>query len=374
MPEGAAEQTPAIRVRVETATARLGRVARAESSTGTVRPWQRVTISAQVGGEVRVVSADVGDRVEEGAALLRVDDSKQRIAVSQAAAQLEGAKADHAFARSDLERVRSLVKRSSLPAVALDEAQLRLDKAASGRDSASASLRSARRALEDTVIVAPFAGVVTARRIDAGATINPGMPLVDIVDLSRVRVQVGATGVEAAGLTVGDPATVRVADLGGLVLSLEVGSVGAVANDATGLFDIELRGENPGERVRGGMLARVELPRASISDVVVVPRGAVTRRDGEVVTFAIQEGVARMRVVRTGLYDGTDIEVLSGLAAGEAVATSALHSLAEGVLVDPAPVASPTRADDTVAANAKTSGAAPVPPAISPTGSGGSTP
>ena len=328
-------------IEVETAKASSGSVELQGAATGVVEAWQRANMRAETGGRVRSVGADNGEYVESGRTLVRIDGSRQSIAVSGAQAQVEGLEQDLEFARSDLERKRKLAERGSAANVTVDAAEHTVARAESALAAAQANLRGARRQVADTRIDAPFAGVVVNRMIDPGDTTAPGAPLLELVDLSRVRVRVGVAGSELASIEVGMTAKVRIEDLGGLELAAVVGSISPVSNPMTGLFDIELQADNVGEpglwRVRAGMVASARFEGRSRTPRVLVPRAAVTRRAGRVVVFEIVEGSARERVVRIGASGATSTEILEGLEVGAVVATSALHSLAEGVAVIPEP-------------------------------------
>ncbi len=331
-----------IRISVASAQASMGQIEFAAASVGVVDAWQDADLRAEVGGRVRAVEVDNGDRVEVGELLVRIDVSRQAAAAAAARAQVEGLEEDLDFARSEAERKQRLLERGSVAPVTLDAAQHGVTKAESGLAAARAQLSSARRQVADGRIEAPIAGIVTQRMVDPGDTAVPGAPLLQIVDLSRLRVRVGVSGPELSGLTLGSQAEVRIEDLGGLALEAEVVSIAPAANPRTGLFDVELHAENPGAQVRAGMVASVRLQSAQREPRVLVPREAVTRRGGQTVVFQIVEEVVHIRPVRLGASGRDRIEILEGLEEGAEVATSALHALAEGVEVERMPATADT--------------------------------
>jgi RND family efflux transporter MFP subunit len=167
-----------------------------------------------------------------------------------------------------------------------------------------------------------------------GDTVGAGAPLLDVIDLSSVRVRFGLAGAELSRLEQGRPIRLQISDLGGTFLEAEFASIAPAANSATGLFEVEYRAENPEGTARAGMVATAELPLGEGPARVVVPRAAVTRRAGRVCVFEISDGRAMIRPVRTGAYDGQSIEIVEGLEAGSVVAVGSLHTLAEGVIVE----------------------------------------
>lgn len=342
-------------IRVEVGEARRGRIDRPLTATGMTAPWREANLRAEVGGRVLELEVDNGDVVAVGDRLLEVDGSRQRLAMSGANARVDALAQDLEFARSDLERKQALFAKGSLPKVQLDAAQLLVDRAESAIEGARIEVGAARRSSKDTHVEAPIAGVVARRLVDLGDTIGPGAPLLDIVDLTKVRVRIGLSGSEIGRLDTQAPAELRIEDLGGELVVGRFAAAAPSADPITGLFDVEYHVDNAAGSIRGGMVVTGVLPLRSAVERVLVPRSALTRRGGELVVFVlepssaaatggVQRRIAREVVVRTGSYGPREVEVLEGLAAGALVACSAQHALAEGVLVEfepPRPAAAP---------------------------------
>ncbi len=334
-------------IRVQAGRARLGRVDRELTTTGMSAAWREANIRAEVGGRVLELDVDNGDLVALGDPLLRVDASRQRVAVSGANARVDALEQVLAFAESEYARNRALFDKGSLAKAQLDTAQLAVDRASAAIEGARIELGSARRSTRDTKIEAPIAGIVTRRSVDLGDTIGAGAPLLDLVDLTKIRVHVGLAGAEIGRLDEAAPASLRVEDLGGEMFSASFAAASPSADPMTGLFDVEYHLDNPEGRIRAGMVVTATLPLRSAAERVVVPRSALTRRGGELVVFELvvepdlpkaREGreirVARVRAIRTGSYGVDEVELLGGLEAGRLVACSGQHALADGVLVE----------------------------------------
>jgi len=324
-----------VRVRVDASPATLGHADRTVSATGTVKPWRDVNLRSEVGGRVDEVAVDNGAEVEAGDLLLRVDGSRQSIAVAASDARLAASEDDVVRAKEHLDRMQTLRAARTVSAVQVEQAQHDYERAKAGQRAASADVRGARRQRRDTVVKAPIAGTVTRRSVDAGDTIGPGAPLLDLVDLTRVRITVGVSGRDLARLDRAATPTVRINDLGGQALEgVTIAALAPSANPVTGLFDVELHADNDGGEVRGGMIAAVDMSLRAGDPQVLVLRDAITRRDGALAVFEIVDGHARLRPVTTGGYDARRIEIVDGLEPGAVVATSGLHTLADGVAVE----------------------------------------
>ncbi len=333
-------------IRVDVATARMGVLERDVTATGMTSAWRDANLRAEAGGRVLEVAVDNGDSVVAGQLLLRIDGSRQRLAVSGASARVEALEHDIELARTEYERKQGLVAKGSLPAAQLDPARHALERAEAALAGANADLGSARRSSKDARLEAPIDGLVTRRLVDIGDTLGPGAPLLDIVDLSKIRVHVGLAGSEIARLDQDAESRVTIEDLGGDPVPGRFAALAPAADPVTGLFDVEYHLENPDGKIRGGMVATVDLPLRAANERVLVARAALTRREGALAVFVLEpvpgpaasdrfeRRVARARQVRVGAYGDTEVEILAGLSAGEVVATSAHHALADAVVVE----------------------------------------
>jgi RND family efflux transporter MFP subunit len=337
-------------IRVEAATARHGRLEREVTVTGMTSPWREANLRAEAGGRVLDVTVDNGAAVVTGDVLLRIDGSRQRLAVSGASARVEALEHDIELARTDYERKQGLVAKGSLPSAQLDAARHALERAEAALDGATADLGSARRSSRDARLEAPIDGLVTRRLVDVGDTLGPGAPLLDVVDLSKIRVHVGLAGSEIARLDQQAEAHVTIEDLGGDPIPARFGALAPAADPVTGLFDVEYQLDNPDAKIRGGMVATVDLPLRVGMQRVLIARAALTRRSGRLAVFVLEpmanpelaaaggEGFERrtamLREVRVGAYGDLEVEILSGVEPGEVVATSGQHALADAVVVE----------------------------------------
>jgi multidrug efflux pump subunit AcrA (membrane-fusion protein) len=128
------------------------------------------------------------------------------------------------------------------------------------------------------------------------------------------------------------------ADLGGEHFSATLKSVGRVADPADGTYEIELWLENPAERIRDGMVARIELTDAILEEHLLTRRAALLRSDGRPEVFVVERiggrAIARTRTLRTGRSQGDWVEVLDGLEEGDQVVTEGQFALADGSAVN----------------------------------------
>ena len=195
---------------------------------GTVRAAQTSQVASQMMGNIVEIRAHEGDRVQSGQVLAIIDDAQPRSAVDQATAALTAAEkevsaadSDLALAEATLKRYQQLYEKKSVSPQEFDEikaryqsAEARRDMARAGQAQANAALTQARTSLGYTRIRAPFAGVVTEKKADAGTLASPGMPIFTIEDTRRYRLEVTVDESELRLVRVGQVSPVMIDALG----------------------------------------------------------------------------------------------------------------------------------------------------------------
>lgn len=297
---------------------------------GTVRATQTSQISSQVMGNILEIRAHEGDLVRGGQILAIIDDTQSRSAVDQAtaavtAAEKESSAADSelALAGTTLKRYQQLYEKKSVSPQEFDEikgryqsAEARRDMALAGQAQANAGLMRARTSLGYTRIHAPFAGVVTEKKADAGTLASPGMPMFTIEDTRSYRLEVGVDESDLRLVHVGQVSPVAIDALGNVLRSGKVVQIVPAADPASRSFLVKV--ELPADaRLRSGLFGRARFPRGE-RPALLVPRTSLVERgqlQGVYVLDANQ--IAGLRYVTIGKSAGKQIEVLSGLQAGE---------------------------------------------------------
>jgi membrane fusion protein (multidrug efflux system) len=344
-----AEATPSVeldataiepRVRVRAVEAERGRLDEIGDATGIVEPFALARVASETAGRVQARRVDRGSVVEEGTLLVELDASRARIQVRQADATLAARQSDREQAERERTRSDQLRQRESVSAAAYDRSAHLANSAAAAEDIALLGKRAAADALRDAKIAAPFAGTIADFHVEIGEFVGPGTPVVTLVDLTRVRLQVGVTAAEAGDLRVGDRLDVQFSELGGRTLSGELHSVSPLADPRSGTYTAELWLDNPEGLLRQGMIGRVSLrPTNARTDVpafepLLVPRAAVLRREGVFSVWVVADGHAEAVEVALGRADDRRVEVLDGLAPGDWVVIDGGFALREGAAVE----------------------------------------
>ena len=297
---------------------------------GTVRATQTSQVSSQMMGNIVEIRAHEGDRVQSGQVLAILDDAQSRSGTDQAMAavtaaekEVSAADSDLALAGATLKRYQELYEKKSVSPQEFDEikaryqsAEARRDMAQAGQAQATAGLTQARTALGYTRIRAPFAGVVTEKRADAGMLASPGMPIFTIEDTRRYRLEVTVDESELGLVRIGQVSPVTIDALGNAQLSGKVVEIVPAADPASRSFLVKV-GLPADSRLRSGLFGRARFPSGE-RPALLIPQASVVERgqlQGIYVLDANQ--IASLRYVSLGQSAGEQIEVLSGLQGGE---------------------------------------------------------
>ena len=299
-------------------------------STGTIHARQTAVVSAQVVGRIQQVLVREGDTVRAGQTLVVIDGAALRASADQAQAGVKAAQSEQAAAQTDaklaastLDRYRQLEAEKSVSPQEMDEvaqraaaASARLEAVRSQTDAARAQETGAHTMLGYTRLVAPFAGVVTARMADPGTLASPGVPLLQVDQAGALQLQ--ATVDESAIATVHKGMKVQVAIDGASSASITgtVAEIDPAADPASHSFTVKI--DLPSStQLRAGMYGTAEFANG-VRQAIVIPRSAVVSRGSLVCAYVLDaQGIAQLRYLTLGAAQGNLVEVLSGVSPGE---------------------------------------------------------
>jgi HlyD family secretion protein len=314
-----------------------------------------VAVHSKLPGTLATVTVQIGDRVRAGQAIATLDRREIEAQVDAAVASvnvaragIESAEALLANAVLELDRARNLFEKGAVARQRLDAAATAHRSGTAQRDlaranlaQAEAALRRAREVQRDATLISPIDGVVVERNYDAGSLVSPGSdkPVVAIADLRTMKLEAGVSELDAGKLRVGMRARVTAPARPNEVFDGRVAAIAPEVSARNRHFAIEIRIENPGGTVLSGMYGVAAIPVQRAERSLVVPREAVTSRGGRRVVLKIQGDVVKATPITEGLSDGTVVQVLDGLTAGDLLVADARRDVADGVKVRPVPIA-----------------------------------
>jgi HlyD family secretion protein len=303
-----------------------------------------VEVVPKVGGRLQNVSVRLGDAVQRGQYIAKIEDFEIQEQVKQAQASYEVAaatvrqrEADLKFSETSLERAKNLYSRQLLPRQSLDDAEAtnqasaaQLDLARAQFAQAGARMNELKITLANTQIVSPVNGFVGKRYLDAGGFASTSAPVVSVVDIGFVRLVANIVERDLRRVKAGIPARVEVDAFPGESFDGRIARVAPVLDPATRTAELEVEVPNPGYRLRPGMYARVRLEVATRPNALVVPRNAVVDVEGKRGVFMPAGETAKFVAIETGIQDDRSVEVLTGVGEGDAVVTTGAAALRDG--------------------------------------------
>ena len=304
-------ELPAAAVRVQTAE-RKPFVA-TEDVVGTVRPKLSAAIEAKVSGRIEQMRVVPGQAVKAGELLVQLDAHEIQAHYDQAVAVRQQAE-------SDLKRASDLMQQKIL-------SQSEFDAAQSKYRVADAAANEAETLLGYTKITAPFAGVITRKLADVGDLAMPGKTLLQMENPGALRLEADVPEALIGNVKLGDKLAVQIATVAGKL----TGTVAEIApaadpNSRTFLVKVDLPGL---AGLRSGQFGRVAVPVGEVNSIRV-PAAAVVRRGQMEMVFVDVNQHAQLRLVKTGRQVGDEVEIVSGLDAGEAIVTDGAAHLMDG--------------------------------------------
>lgn len=311
--DGTAEQQlPAAEVRIITVADQTA--LQQNEVAGSVESIQRATMAAKIPGPIEEMPISLGLTVKKGALLARISAGEISARLSQAETQL-------AQAQRNFEREKRLLEKDASTRETVNSLEDAYQVAAAGA-------REAKAMRDYTQITAPFAGIISQKMANVGDLATPGMPLLVVENTEQLQVVAAVPEGLALKIKKGDTLAVSVP-------SAEFSKTGSVteispaADTISRTAQIKIRIDD-GATLRPGQYARVTLPGSAGVNTVLVPEKALLRFGQMERIFVTQNGIAHLRLVRSGEHRGGQVEILAGLNGGEQVVVQGGERLVDG--------------------------------------------
>ena len=382
--ESNANTQPTVVEGVTTAGAIKRELPRFFEATGSLAGDQQTDVAPQTSGKVVALGVDIGTYVKRGQMLIRLDESELKLRVDQAAAQVEQAKAavrqaeekiglrsGQAFdpnrvaevaaakvafdlAEKNLKRAEKLIESGDVSRSFYDEQRARRDQLkeqyevqlAQARQNyagvdvsrtnvanAQAALALARKNLSYAVIPAPIDGFVSERTADLGEYVSPQQKVVTIVRTNPLRIRIDIPEQAIPEVKVGQSVSIATSAWPDKNFAGRVARIAPNVSAQSRTLTVEAEIENGNNALKPGQFATVRILQERAEPAVLVPARSVINEAGVSRVYVIKDGHAEQRLVQIGQTDGDLVEIKSGVAADELVATSNLEQLSDGIAV-----------------------------------------
>jgi RND family efflux transporter MFP subunit len=300
-----------------------------EISTGAISSYISATANLVAENEVKIIGeadgrltqllVEEGDYVQKGQtlAVLNRDDAE----ILLAKAKVRADNANVAFNRAKEIFDKELMSKG-------DYEKTEMDKSVAEQELAEAQWR-----LSKTTIRSPFAGRVTARNIQVGAHVRIGAELFTITDYDPLIALIYLPESDVLALEEGREVRLNLKADASVTFDGRISQISPVVDTATGTVKVKVEAIQPPKMVRPGSFVSVNIVRETKSDAVILPREAVIRELRDAHVFVMDGDKAAKRVIELGIEEGANVQVLSGVKAGEQVITAGQGGLKDGSLV-----------------------------------------
>jgi membrane fusion protein (multidrug efflux system) len=285
-----------------------------EDVVGTVRAKLRAVVEAKVSGKIDELLVVPGQAVKRGELLASIE-------AREIQARLDQANAIRQQAESELKRLASLFEQKILSQAEYDAAQSKF-RVADG------AVKEAETQLGYMKVTAPFDGVITRKLADVGDLAAPGKPLLGIEDARVLRLEADVPEALIGRIALGDKVAVTIPSLSNRSLEGVVSELSPAADPGSRTFLAKFDLPSS-EGLRAGQFGRVAIPLGE-STALRVPAAAVLQRGQMEIVFIAADGRAQLRLVKTGKRIGDEVELISGVEAGERIVVEGVASLLDG--------------------------------------------
>jgi RND family efflux transporter MFP subunit len=314
---------------------------------GTLQPLHEAVIYARSAGYLRRWYADIGTHVSAGQLLATIESPEVDLQVQEAQAQLKQATATLSLARNDLDRWKSLARDSAVSRQELDQKTAAYEASVATANAQRANVQRLTSVQGFSRVVAPFAGVVTARNVDVGALVNPGTSaagtggagLFRVSQTDTMRVYLNVPQSLVASIHVGQAASVSLNEQRNRTFTGRVVRTSDALDPSTRTLLVEVDVANTDHALLAGSFVQVGLATSAKQTSIVVPANALlVNAAGTQVIVIDDHNVAHYRKVAVGRDYGATVEILSGVDDGAIVALNPSDQIQDGHAVRPVKV------------------------------------
>ena len=303
-------------VNVQADTLHVENVNAKYSYSGTFEPNKETKISAELQGKINTLLVDVGSVVIKGQTLVLLDNSLLKLQVQTIDVQLEGLEAD-------VKRFIILAKADAIQGVQLEKAEL-------GLKSAKVQRAILLEQINKTTIKAPFQGVITAKLSEEGAFAAPGVPLLQITDITNLKFTVNVPENDLRQFKLNHSYTITADAYPEISFTGKVTMIGSKANMGSS-FPIQFTLNNTSDlKIKSGMFGKVNLENASQEMGIIIPASAMVGTAIQPQVYLIKNGKSIMQNITISKNIQNKVVVSSGLKEGDVIVTNGFINLYDG--------------------------------------------
>ncbi|HEY1047798.1 MAG TPA: efflux RND transporter periplasmic adaptor subunit [Bacteroidia bacterium] len=311
------DKEQAINVQVD--TLKLENVNAEFSYSGTFEPNKETKISAELQGKINTILVDVGSVVSKGQTLIQLDNSLLKLQLQTIEVQIEGLEAD-------VNRYTILAKADAIQGVQLEKAEL-------GLKSAKVQKATLLEQINKTTIKAPFNGVVTSKLSEEGAFAAPGVPLLQITDITTLKFTVNVPEKDLSQFKLNQSYSLTADAYSEILLTGKTTMIGSKANMGSS-FPVQFTVNNTSDlKIKSGMFGKVLLKSEMSGKGIVIPSSAIQGTENQPQVYVVKNGKAILQNITISKKTQNKAVVSNGLNEGDVIVTNGFINLFDGANV-----------------------------------------
>lgn len=288
--------------------------------TGILNPVTELNISAQAQGQITSLPVKLGEYKKKGAIIATIDNELKKLA-------LENAKLTETRLQRSFDRIQNIYNGGSATEQQLDDARNAFEIAKIQREQAE-------KQLSDATIVAPFSGIITQKFVEEGTYINPGSPIVEIIDIANLKVKVNVSETDVYQINKDSKAIVTSDIYQGMELPGQVTFV-SDKGDESHNYEMEVQIENSKEHpLKAGSFVNLNITTNDSEEIIVIPREALVGNIYDASVYVVDNNTAKLREIKVKNGSGVGLQVTSGLSEGEKIVVTGQINLVDGTEIN----------------------------------------
>lgn len=345
--------TREISVAVETSPLKKGNIYDVGIFSGSIEADSKFTVSPKIGGRIKKLYVDIGDKIYNGGIIARLDDEELILGVKQAESALEIAKANFNESKElleisikELERIKTMHKQKVASEVEVENTQA-AHKSRQAKHLVNKSLVSqAESTLETAKLKLAYANIdvswsggakerfIAEKFLNEGVMITANTPIVSVIDIDDLTVALNVVERDYFKIKPGMKATVKPSAMPNETFTATVSRIAPLIDETSRQGRIELKLPNTSHRLKPGMFVQVEIVYEAHENIIIAPLNAVSRRNNQEGFFIAdrKEEKAKFMPIVFGFSSANEIEIISPLIEGEVV-TLGQHLLEDGMKI-----------------------------------------
>ena len=303
-------------INVQTQTLSLKSESEAAQVTGSFMPNRNTKVNSEMQGKIIAINVNEGDFVRKGEVLIQLDASMLKLQLQTLDVKIEEL-------NTDIQRFRVLVAADAIQAVKLEKVEL-------GLKSAMAQRETILEQIKKTTVYAPFSGVIVMKMAEIGSFAAPGLPLLALTDISRLKFTVNVPESELSQFKMNRTYPITVDAFPDLKLTGKVSMIatqGDMANSYPVQFDVK---NTKDSKIKAGMFGKLVVAETTSQKSIVIPASAIVGSNKKPQVYLVQNGKVLLHTVGISKRIGDKVVIGSGLSEGNQIVTNGFINLFDG--------------------------------------------